>query len=253
MRFIVDQFVCGRDNIAALIHDEKHGKTLAIDAPDGEAIYQRLEQNRWCLDAILVTHHHSDHTVGLPLLKERTGAAIYASQGSRVTSIDHYLVDKQYLEIGDFAIIILATPGHTLDSISFYFPQDKMLFTGDTLFSLGCGRIFEGDAAMLLASLKKIRALSDDTKLYCGHEYTLANGRFALTIEPSNRVLIRKLRAIEALARKGKITLPSLLKDEKEANPFLRWDSLSIRANLGLVDARDEDVLAAIRRRKDKF
>lgn len=249
------QFVCGADNYGVLLHDPQGGVTLAVDTPQAEPIRQALRDHGWTLTHILTTHHHYDHVEGHEALKAETGAVIIGSarDGDRIPGLDMAARDGDQLRIGGLTITVLETPGHTLGHLCYWLPAEGLLFTGDTLFSLGCGRLFEGTAAMMWASLDRLRALPPETRVYCGHEYTEANARFALTIEPENEALRRRAAEV-ALARKaGRPTLPVPLAAEIAANPFLRPDSPAIQRRLGLEGAPLHEVFAAIRIRKDNF
>src|ERR1700738_895491 len=189
-------FLCLQDNYGVLLHDPQSGATAAIDAPEAGAVEAALRAARWGLTDILVTHHHADHTGGIAALKERHRARVVGS--------------------------VYDTPGHTAGHISYFFPAEKLAFVGDTLFSIGCGRVIEGTAEMMWNSLIKLRALPDDTAIYCGHEYTAANIRFAKPIEPQNPALAQRAREVEGLRAENKPTIPSRLGEGEAANPFLR-------------------------------
>lgn len=252
---LVEQFICGNDNLGVLIHDEMTGKTASIDAPNATIIHEQLVRFGWQLDAIFITHHHQDHIVGVEELRALTGAVIYAPKidNLRFMPTDKILVDGEVFQFGRYFIKALATPGHTLDSMCFYCPQPKLIFTGDTLFSLGCGRFFEGTPMMMLQSLKKLRSLPDDIQIYCGHEYTLDNASFAYTLDPDNRDLQNRYDQVAYLRQHNLSTMPSTVGLEKRTNPFLRWDDQVIRHHLMMEDAEDWEVLAEIRKRKDEF
>ncbi|KAA6206030.1 MAG: hydroxyacylglutathione hydrolase [Candidatus Tokpelaia sp.] len=253
---IVEQFLCRSDNIALLLHDKASKDSIAVDAPDGPALLTALQKAGRRLAAVLVTHHHHDHTEGLALLKRATGAKIFgpALEAAQISPLDTGLQNEQKFTCGAFSFEVIATPGHTLGEICYYLPQQKLVFTGDCLFSLGCGRIFEGDAAMMYHSLQKLAALPPQTQIYCGHEYSAANARFALTIEPHNPALQQRAAEIRALRAAGKITLPATLSRELAANPFLRCDSAEIRTNLACAaDETDVQLFAKLRQLKDRF
>jgi len=253
--FEVQQFICRQDNIALLLHNKKTNIMIAIDSPDGEAVYQAAQAAQAKLEAVLITHHHSDHISGLAMLKAKAGARIYgpAAEAAQIGRLDVPLAGDTPFSLGGFKFEALATPGHTKAEISYYLPQQKLVFTGDTLFSLGCGRLFEGTAAMMFASLQKLAALPADTQIYCGHEYSAANARFALTVEPGNQALQKRAAEIAALRRDGQITLPQTMAQELAANPFLRAESAEIRKNLDMETAGNEAVFAKLRQMKDAF
>ncbi|WP_412058790.1 hydroxyacylglutathione hydrolase [Bartonella sp. DGB2] len=252
---LIELFLCRDDNFGLLLHNEQSGYTISIDAPDAFAIKAALERRGWCLDTILLTHHHYDHVEGVGALQDLGGVSVYgpAPRSSNLPLFDYYVQDGEVLFFEDSTVRVIATPGHTRESVCYYFEREEILCSGDTLFSLGCGRLFTKDACLMQSSLAKLRALPDQTQLYCGHEYSQANAHFALQIEPHNYILQNRLREINQQRANGVYTLPVSLGAEKAANPFLRWDSPKIRQNLGLVDASDEIVFARIRQLKDQF
>ncbi|MTH95476.1 hydroxyacylglutathione hydrolase [Roseibium sp. RKSG952] len=250
----IHQFGCLSDNFGVLIHDPGTGTTIAVDVPDDQAYQRVLDETGWQLSHILITHHHWDHVQGLGKLKTATDARVIGPERSRnkITGLDQTVEDDDDVLAGPFEIKAIATPGHTLDQISWYIPSLKFAHTGDTLFSLGCGRVFEGDMEMMWASLVKLKhRLPGGTAIYCGHEYTAANARFALTIEPDNPDLQARASAVDALRAKGEPTLPTTMAAEMATNPFLRADQPSVKAALGMADKSDADVFAEIRTRKD--
>ena len=251
----VRQFSCLKDNYGVLIHDRKEGLTAAIDAPDAVAVKRALDDAGWTLTHILVTHHHADHTGGIPALKAETGCKVIGPKGesARVPGIDQSVGEPDEIVFGGATIKVLDTPGHTMGHIAYWCPEAKVAFVGDTLFAMGCGRVLEGTAEMMWASLKKLAALPPETNLYCGHEYTLSNARFALSIEPGNAALQARTAVCEALRAEGKPTLPTLLSDELQTNVFLRADDVSIRDRVGLTFAPAYKVFAELRDRKNKF
>ncbi|WP_336293772.1 hydroxyacylglutathione hydrolase [Bartonella sp. CB169] len=252
---LIEQFICRKDNFGVLIHDEKSRYTAAIDAPESKAIHHALKRRNWTLQAIFVTHHHHDHIEALEELKQTYKAIVIGPEAEKekITHLDKTLEPNETFFFGTQKLLALSTPGHTLGSLSYYFPEENLLFTGDTLFSLGCGRLFEGTSAQMLNSLKKLRQLPDETLLYCGHEYTKNNALFALTLDPYNRKLHKRAENVFLLCAKNSMTLPVTLGQEKATNPFLRWDDNLLRKNLGMEDATDEEVFANIRKRKDNF
>lgn len=254
-RLQIEQFPCRSDNFGVLIHDPATGVTASIDAPEEAAILSALKRTGWSLSHILVTHHHLDHVEGIAALKSRFSAKVIAPQkeADKIPEVDETLVGGQTFEFGNHTVEVIETPGHTLGHISYYMPEAATAFTADTLFALGCGRIFEGTPLQMHQSLQKLAALPDDTTVYCGHEYTEANARFAVTIDPENEKLAARAQEIHALRAAGKLTLPTTIGVEKETNPFLRADDPKIRALLQMPDAEDSDVFAEIRRRKDSF
>lgn len=251
----VIQFICRSDNFGVLLHDENTGLTAAIDAPDAPSIDNALKEHGYSLDFIFVTHHHMDHIAGINILKSQYGAKVIgpSAEANKIIGIDEGVGDGSTIDFAGHNVRVISTPGHTLGSICFYLPDDKLVFTGDTLFSLGCGRLFEGTAEMMFSSLEKLKALPDDTEVYCGHEYTKSNARFAKTIDPDNIALINRAAAVDRLIAVGESSLPSTIGLEKVCNPFLRYNDQAIRQTLAMKDASDVAVFAEIRKRKDQF
>lgn len=243
------------DNYIYLLHDAASGETAAVDPADGEPVLRALADRRWRLTHILNTHHHGDHTGGNRTLKGITGCRIhgYGPDASRIPAIDQHLQDGDRLRIGTAEAEVLFIPGHTLGHIAYYFAAEKLLFCGDTLFSMGCGRLFEGTPAQMHHSLGRLAALPDDVRVYCGHEYSESNGKFALMLEPGNAALQKRMEEVRVLRAQGKPTVPTTLAQEKATNPFLRTHSQEIRRNLAMPDAGAEAVFTEIRRRKDAF
>ena len=249
------QFIARSDNYAVLLHDPDSGRTASIDAPEAAPIQAELEERGWRLSDIFVTHKHLDHIDGIAELRRVYDAAVTGPKksASETGLYDNTVEDGDTIEFAGQKIKVIETPGHTLDHVSYYIAGQKLLFSADTLFALGCGRVFEGDAAMMWNSLKKLRDLPDDTMVYCGHEYTLANARFAVTADPENDQLAARLKEIEDLRAADKHTLPTRLGTEKETNPFLRADDPAVAAAMGMPDGSPEDVFAEVRGRKDRF
>ena len=243
------------DNYIYLIHEPEAGVTGVVDPAVAAPVQERLAAKGWSLDWILSTHHHADHTGGNLELKAATGCKIVGpgKDAARIPGIDVKLVEGDLFKFGEAEAEIFETPGHTSGHISFWFAGSKALFCADTLFSLGCGRLFEGTPADMWASLSKFSALPDDAVVYCAHEYTQSNARFALSVDPENDAL--KARAIEVDRQRaaGAPTVPTKLGQERATNPFLRPDDPAIRRQLGMEQASDVEVFAEIRRRKDNF
>jgi hydroxyacylglutathione hydrolase len=251
----VAQFPARSDNFGLLLHHAGTGLTAAIDAPEADAIQRELEARGWRLSHILVTHKHLDHVEGIPTLREAFQVTVIGPQGSAAETglYDRTVGDRDRFTIADQEVRVIATPGHTLDHVSYYLPQAGLLFAADTLFALGCGRVFEGTAKMMWDSLKKLRALPDETAVYCGHEYTVANAAFAVTVDPDNAALQERKREAERLRAEGKATLPTTIGREKAANPFLRADEPSLQRAVGMEGADPAAVFTEIRTRKDRF
>ncbi len=252
---LVHQFPCLSDNYGYLIHDAEAGVTATIDTPEVAPINKALEEKGWTLTHILNTHHHFDHAHGNLELKEKWGCTIVGSgpDADRIPGIDIKVGDGDTYQFGNFEAQVFDVSGHTIGHIAFYFPTAAKLFSGDALFALGCGRLFEGSPEQMWTSLQKLMALPDDTVVYCAHEYTQANAAFALSVEPQNEALQTRSAEIDALRADGKPTVPSLLSVEKDTNPFLRPMSEDLQANLNLVGADLVEVFAETRRRKDNF
>ncbi len=255
MTLIIDQFPCREDNFGVLIHDTESGTTAAIDAPEFDAVKRKLAERGWNLDQILVTHHHVDHVEGILPLKQAYGCTVTgpAGEADKIPGLDRTVKEGDVVKFGAYDVEVLETPGHTLGHISYYIPAAKVAFVADTLFALGCGRVIEGTFPMMWSSLEKLLALPDETVIYCGHEYTQSNARFALTIEPANSSLIARSREVDELRAAGKPTLPTSIGLEKRTNPFLRVDEPAVRDLLGMPDASAAEVFGEIRTRKDNF
>lgn len=249
----VEQFMCRTDNFGVLIRDEASGEVGLIDAPEEGPILEAIQRTGWTPTVLFVTHHHSDHVEANLALKARFKLRIVGpkAEAARIPGIDEEVEEGSRLTFGGQAVRVIETPGHTAGHVSYFFEDAKVAFTADTLFALGCGRLFEGKPADMLGSLQKLIALPLDTTIYCGHEYTLSNARFAATIDPTNPVLRDRVAKIEALRAQAKPTLPTTLGEEMATNPFLRWHDPAIRKNLGLETASDVEVFAEIRKRKD--
>jgi hydroxyacylglutathione hydrolase len=246
-------FPCLSDNFGVLIHDPSTGATASIDAPDADAVEAALAKTGWKLTDILVTHHHNDHTAGVAPLKQKYKCRVVGPRSEKFRAVDETIGEGGSVKVGNLSARVLETPGHTLDHISYIFDADKVAFVGDTLFSIGCGRVIEGTPEQMWKSLLKLRALPDDMQFHCGHEYTQANIRFALTIEPDNAALKARAKEVDALRAAGKPTLPSTIGAEKAANCFLRADEPSVAAVVGLSGKSAAEVFAEVRARKNKF
>jgi hydroxyacylglutathione hydrolase len=248
-------FPCLQDNFGVLVHDSSTGRTAAIDAPEAAPVEAALQGNGWKLTDILVTHHHGDHTGGILELKKKYGCRVVAPRGEadKIPGVDETVGEGDTVKVGNLTAHVLETPGHTLGHIAYWFHADKMAFVGDTLFSIGCGRVIEGTPEMMWHSLTKLRDLPGDTRIFCGHEYTQANIRFAKTIEPNNKALLSRSAVVDALVADNKSTIPSMLEEEREANCFLRADVPEVAASVGLSGKPPAEVFAEIRARKNKF
>lgn len=248
-------FGYGSDNYGFLVHDGASGNTALVDAGDASAASRALSDAGWTLTQIWITHHHGDHVAGLAELKSATGATVYGpEQRSRpIGGLDRQLWDGDTLEFAGRTVRIIATPGHTTDMINYHIADDGVVFTGDTLFTLGCGRLFEGDADTMWNSLSKLMALPADTKVYGAHEYTLANAAFALSVDGNNQALNARIEQFKAMRERGEPTVPSTIGEELATNPFLRARDGDMKAAMGLDGLTDAEVFAEIRKRKDRF
>ena len=239
------------DNYGVLIHVPTTGETASVDCGDAEATINALKQKNWQLTHIFATHHHADHVAGLEQLKKQFNCHVTGPAG--IPGVDKPVADAETFTFGGTEIRTIHTPGHTKDMINYYLPTEKTVFTGDTLFTLGCGRLFEGDASMMWESLNKLMKLPADTTVYSSHEYTEANAAFAVTVDPQNTALSERVKHIKKLRANGEPTVPSTMTEELATNPFLRASDSAIRQHLNMAEATDEEVFAEIRIRKDNF
>jgi hydroxyacylglutathione hydrolase len=249
------QFPCLQDNFGVLIHDPEANVTASIDAPDAGKVLAALYEKGWRLTHILTTHHHGDHTGGNAELKAATGCRIIGprSEATKIPGIDETVGEGDTVELGTHHVQVLDTPGHTAGQVNYFIPSAKVAFCGDTLFAMGCGRVIEGNPQMMWNSLRKLMALPKDTSVYCGHEYTQANARFALTIEPDSAALQKRAAEVDAMRAEGKATLPTTIGLELETNPFLRPHVPAIQKLLGMEGKPEAQIFAEIRERKDRF
>jgi len=248
-------FRCLSDNYGVLLRDSETGATASIDAPEAGPIEAALKDTGWTLTDILVTHHHADHTQGIQALKDKYKCRVVAPEGEKgkIPAVDETVREGNTVKVGRLAADVLETPGHTLGHIAYWFHADKLAFVGDTLFSIGCGRVIEGTPEQMWNSLKKLRDLPDDTQIYCGHEYTLSNIKFALSVDKNNPALTaRKAQALRQV-EDGEPTIPVTIGEEKLANPFLRADLTELAVDIGMAGKPPADVFTEIRARKNKF
>lgn len=243
------------DNYIYLIHDPVSGETAAVDPAVAQPVLNILDQKGWQLTAILNTHHHSDHVGGNLELKQLTGCTVIAplSDRHRIPGLDRGVVDGDVITLGKHSARVISTPGHTSGHVVYHFADDNMLFCGDTLFVMGCGRLFEGTAEQMWHSLQKLKMLPGSTQVYCAHEYTQANGRFALTIEPNNRELQQRMEIVNRLRAESLSTVPSTIAQELATNPFFREDSLALQETIKMVNKKPVEIFAKVRRLKDRF
>ena len=246
---------CLNDNYSYLLKDNQTDTVAIIDPSEFGPCDKKINQKYKKLDFILNTHHHFDHVGGNVELKKKYGSKIlgFEKDKDRIPKIDILLKDEQEFEIGVLNVKTIFIPGHTSGHIAFYFKKEKVVFTGDTLFSLGCGRVFEGTCRQMFDSLNKIKSLPEDTKIYCGHEYTKSNLQFCLKYNPNNNYLIDKKKVVEARVKDRKSTIPSSIKDEIQTNIFLRYDDLDVKNALNLKNASDLEIFTKLRDLKDNF
>lgn len=251
----IHQYSYMSDNYGVLLHSPETGETTCVDSGDAKATLAALDKTGWSLTDIWVTHHHADHTDGVLEIKKATGATVSGPKqlSAPISGIDKTLSHDDEFTFAGLQVRAIHTPGHTKDMINYYIEQENIVFTGDTLFTMGCGRLFECDASTMYQSLARLTALPEDTLVFSAHEYTLANAKFALSVDPDNTALQARFKTIETLRADGQATVPSTLRDELATNPFLRASDSAIRAVLEMPDATDEAVFAEIRHRKDNF
>jgi hydroxyacylglutathione hydrolase len=242
-----------QDNYVYLFKDPGSDAVVVVDPGDADKVEQALQQRGWKLTHILNTHHHADHIDGNAALKQRYGARLIAPAGNRgeIPGADQYVDDLDRIELGRTSFQVIAVPGHTLGHVAYFSEAGEAVFAGDTLFALGCGRMFEGTPPQFWDSLQRLRALPPATRVYCGHEYTQSNARFALHVDPDNAELKARAKEIDALRAAGKPTIPSTIGAERATNPFLRADDATLQARTGTSDA--VACFAALRKQKDNF
>ena len=249
----IHQFPCLSDNYGFLIHDPATGATATIDTPDAEEIMRQADAKGWRITDVWNTHGHPDHAGGNSAIKAKTGAIVTGpAEVERIGQAPDRVVDEgDVMKLGGLQARVLDVGGHTLGHIAFVFDDARVAFVGDALFALGCGRLFEGTPEQMWASLQKLAALPNDTTLYCAHEYTQSNARFAIHIDPCNRELQARIVEIDKRRAAGKPTVPMTLAEEKSTNPFLRAPQL--KGAIMLPDASDWEAFADLRKRKDTF
>ncbi len=246
------------DNYIYVLHDSVANETAVIDPALAPPVLEMLDKMGWQLTTLFNTHHHHDHIGANLILKQTTGCNIVAAEADkhRIPAVDVGVKDNDYVALGakstHFARVI-ATPGHTSGHIAYYFAEQALLFCGDTLFVMGCGHLFEGSAEQMWQSLQMLKALPAATKVYCSHEYSQANGRFALTLEPNNRLLQQRMATINQLRAVNLPTVPSTIALERETNPFFREDSVELQQQLQIKTTDPVAIFAEIRRLKDVF
>jgi hydroxyacylglutathione hydrolase len=252
--FDIRQLLVLKDNYVYLLRDAAANTTAAVDPSVAPPVMDALRREGWRLTHILNTHHHHDHTGGNLELKTATGCTIVGPRADRdrIPGIDVALGEGEAYKLGTDEARVYDVPGHTRGHIAYWFRDSRALFCGDTLFLMGCGRLFEGTPEQMWRSLSKLKALPPETRVYCGHEYTQANARFALTVEPQNRDLVARSERVNALRAEGKSTIPGNMREELATNPFLRADVPALQADAG-APGDPVATFASIRRRKDNF
>jgi hydroxyacylglutathione hydrolase len=243
------------DNYVWLMREPQSGAVGVVDPAVARPVLAEAAKRRWKITHILNTHHHGDHVGGNREIKEATGCAIVGPRRdrARIPGIDVEVDDGERYRFGEAEADVFFVPGHTSGHIAYAFREQKALFCGDTLFALGCGRLFEGTPQQMWTSLSRLRGLPDDMLVYCAHEYTQSNARFAVTVEADNDKLIKRSAAIDAARAKGEATVPSLLGEEKATNPFLRADVPAVQRAVGMPAGDPAAVFAEVRHRKDVF
>ncbi len=248
-------FRCLEDNIGFLIHDPATGACAAIDAPEEAAVVRALGETGWTLSHILVTHRHADHVHGIPGVKERTACRVVApvkAQG-QVAGVDAWVREGDTVHVGSLQAHVWETPGHCNDHVSYWFAADRALFAGDTLFTLGCGRVLEGPMSQMWASLQRLAALPGEARVYSGHDYVLSNARFALAADPANEALKARAEEAERAKTEGRFLIPSTIATERATNPFLRAGEPALAHGVQKDGASAAEVFQALREWKNRF
>jgi hydroxyacylglutathione hydrolase len=213
-----------RDNYIWLVHDPAGGETLVIDPAEAAPVLAAAETRGWAISQVWNTHWHPDHTGGNAGIKAATGARVTgpAAEAAKITTLDATVGEGDTLRLGDHVAHVMATPAHTAGHVSYHFADDGVIFVGDTLFAMGCGRLFEGSAEQMFAAMQRYATLPGGTQVYCGHEYTQANGRYALAAEPGNAAIVARMVEVDARRRRGEATVPTTIAEERATNPFMR-------------------------------
>ncbi len=251
----IHQFPCRSDNFGVLVHDPETGATLAIDAPEEAAVMAALQETGWQLTDIFITHHHVDHVEGVAALKRAFRPRIVgpSAEADKIADLDVLVAEGDSLSFAGKLVEIIDTPGHTLGHIAYVIRSEPVAFVGDTLFAMGCGRIIEGTPEQMWTSLVKLANLPPETKIYCGHEYTLANGQFAMSVDQDNAHLLQRMAHVRDLRAAGEATLPTTIAEELATNPFLRATAAEVKAALGMVGGSDLAVFTKLRQMKNEF
>lgn len=248
-------FPCLEDNIGALVHDPQTGACAAIDAPEEAAVRRALEETGWRLSDILVTHRHADHVQGIPGLKRQFGCRVVAPQkaAADLPVADAFVREGDTVKVGELAAHVWETPGHCRDHIAYWFAGDRALFAGDTLFTLGCGRVSESTYAEMWHSLERLAALPGEARVYSGHDYVLSNAKFALAADPDNAALKARAQEAERAKAEGRFLVPSTLREEKATNPFLRAGEPALADAVKKPGKSAGEVFQALREWKNGF
>ncbi len=251
----IQQFICRDDNYGVLIHDHQTGTTISIDAPDAVAVTAQLKKRGWQLTHLLTTHHHADHVEGNAQLKSEFGCQIIGPEAEKagIPGIKKTVKGGDSFKLANRKIDVFDCPGHTKGHIAFHIPDDYLLFAGDTLFAMGCGRVIEGTMEEMFHSVNQFSKLHAITSVYCGHEYTVANAKFARSVDNANRALEIRAEQVAAQRQRGEMTCPTTIGEELKTNPFMRCADPAIREHLGMKDATDAAVFAELRTRKNNF
>jgi hydroxyacylglutathione hydrolase len=252
----VHQFICLTDNFGLLIRDEETGAVASIDAPDGEAIAREARRIGWSLTDVWLTHHHLDHIEGVPALRKAfPGLRVVGARQDqhRLGRVEFLVGDGDHVMLGVSRARVIDVCGHTRGHLAYYFAEDEIVFVGDTLFSLGCGKVFEGSMEEMYDSLQKLADLPDETRVYCGHEYTQTNARFALTVDPENPLLAERAKEVDTLRTQGRVTLPTTIGLERATNPFLRVEDPLVQRALRMGEGDPVAVFAKMREMKNAF
>tara|TARA_Y100000590_G_scaffold463233_1_gene629491 strand:+ start:8876 stop:9646 length:771 start_codon:yes stop_codon:yes gene_type:complete len=254
-KFIINQFICRKDNYGVLIHNTDTKETLSIDAPDANIIDKNLTEKDLKLSHLFITHKHLDHIEGITFLKDKYNCLVIGPEGEKdqIPLIDQTVYDEQYINFSGSPVRVIHTPGHTLGHVMYFFEKEKILFAGDTLFLMGCGRVFEGTYDQMYESMEKIKTLPPDTTIYCGHEYSYTNAKFAANIDHKNSLVHDRLKRIEEKTLAGKQCLPTTLEKELKTNPFLRYNNKYLKESIGMDGMDGNIIFAEIRKRKDNF
>ncbi|MCE2829065.1 MAG: hydroxyacylglutathione hydrolase [Sphingomonadales bacterium] len=217
------------DNYVWLVHEPVSGETMAVDPAVAEPVLAEAQQRGWQITQIWNTHWHPDHTGGNAAIREATGCTITgpAAEAERIPTLDRLVSEGDTIALGSVTARVLDVPAHTAGHIAYHFADDRAAFVGDTLFAMGCGRLFEGTAEQMFANMRKLEVLGDETRIYCAHEYTMSNGRFALTVEPENAALVSRMAEVTAIRERGEPTVPTTIALERATNPFMRASSVA--------------------------